>query len=157
LGLGKRNKTFSAVVDGVECLAGNAIDCAKTVDDVIAVRDIPTTDMINANAATKLVIVTSLPHLVQSCRQECHLQKAYYKVLFQVRLICYYNLPIKLYIVKPSEFSTTLLYDPNKPATRLLGRDRYDDEGNCYKSGVLGKVPCNKPSPTNFQRRQQQH
>jgi hypothetical protein len=26
---------FSAVVDGVECLAGNAIDCAKTVDDVI--------------------------------------------------------------------------------------------------------------------------
>jgi hypothetical protein len=35
LGLGKRNKTFSAVVDGVECLAGNAIDCAKTVDDVI--------------------------------------------------------------------------------------------------------------------------
>jgi hypothetical protein len=35
LGLGKRNKTFGAVVDGVECLAGNAIDCAKTVDDVI--------------------------------------------------------------------------------------------------------------------------
>jgi hypothetical protein len=26
LGLGKRNKTFGAVVDGVECLAGNAID-----------------------------------------------------------------------------------------------------------------------------------
>jgi hypothetical protein len=39
--------------------------------------------------------------------------------------IKYYNLPIKLYIVKPSEFSTTLLYDPNKPATRLLGGDRY--------------------------------
>jgi hypothetical protein len=61
----------------------------------MAVRDIPTTDIINANAAT-------------------------------------------------SEFSTTLLYDPNKPATRLLGGDKYDDEGNCYKSGVLGKVPCNK-------------
>jgi hypothetical protein len=30
--------------------------------------------------------------------------------------IKYYNLPIKLYIVKPNEFSTTLLYDPNKPA-----------------------------------------
>jgi hypothetical protein len=28
--------------------------------------------------------------------------------------IKYYNLPIKLYIVKPNEFSTTLLYDPNK-------------------------------------------
>jgi hypothetical protein len=54
-------------------------------------------------------------------------------------------LPIKLYIVKPNEFSTTLLYDPNKPATRLLGGDRYDDEGNCYKSGVLGKVPCLAP------------
>jgi hypothetical protein len=63
--------------------------------------------------------------------------------------IKYYNLPIKLYIVKPNEFSTTLLYDPNKPATQLLGGDRYDDEGNCYKSGVLGKVPCDKPSPTN--------
>jgi hypothetical protein len=35
LGLGKRNKTFSTVVDGVECLAGNVIGCAKTVDDVI--------------------------------------------------------------------------------------------------------------------------
>jgi hypothetical protein len=33
--LGKRNKTFGAVVDGVECFAGNAIGCAKTVDDVI--------------------------------------------------------------------------------------------------------------------------
>jgi hypothetical protein len=22
---------------------------------------------------------------------------------------------------------------------------KYDDEGNCYKSGVLGKVPCTKP------------
>jgi hypothetical protein len=54
--------------------------------------------------------------------------------------IKYYNLPIKLYIIKPNELSTTLLYDPNKPATRLLGGDRYDNEGNCYKSGVLGKV-----------------
>jgi Holliday junction resolvase RusA-like endonuclease len=35
LGLGKRNKTLGTVMDGVECLAGNAIDCAKTVDDVI--------------------------------------------------------------------------------------------------------------------------
>jgi hypothetical protein len=35
LGLGKRNKTLGTVIDGVECLAGNAIDCAKTVDDVI--------------------------------------------------------------------------------------------------------------------------
>jgi hypothetical protein len=46
----------------------------------MAVRDIPTTDIINANAATKLVIVTSLPHLAQSCHQEYHSQKAYYKV-----------------------------------------------------------------------------
>jgi hypothetical protein len=30
LGLGKRNKTFGTVVDGVECFAGNAIGCAKT-------------------------------------------------------------------------------------------------------------------------------
>jgi hypothetical protein len=31
LGLGKRNKALGTVIDGVECLAGNAIDCAKTV------------------------------------------------------------------------------------------------------------------------------
>jgi hypothetical protein len=43
--------------------------------------------IINANAATKLVIVTSLPHLVQSFHQECPLQKVYYKALYQVRLI----------------------------------------------------------------------
>jgi Holliday junction resolvase RusA-like endonuclease len=35
LGLGKRNKTLGTVIDGVECFAGNAIGCAKTVDDVI--------------------------------------------------------------------------------------------------------------------------
>jgi hypothetical protein len=33
LGLGKRNKTLGTVIDGVECFAGNAIGCAKTVDD----------------------------------------------------------------------------------------------------------------------------
>jgi hypothetical protein len=31
LGLGKRNKTLGTVIDGVECFAGNAIGCAKTV------------------------------------------------------------------------------------------------------------------------------
>jgi hypothetical protein len=39
LGLGKRNKALGTVIDGVECLAGNAIDCAKTVDDVIDKKD----------------------------------------------------------------------------------------------------------------------
>jgi hypothetical protein len=48
--------------------------------------------MINANAATKLVIVTSLPHLVQSCHQEFPLQKAYHKALYQARLT-YNNYP----------------------------------------------------------------
>ena len=66
-----------------------------------------------------------------------------------LKLIKYENRQIKLYIIKPNEFSLTLLYDPRKPATRLLGGDRYDNDGNCYKSGVLGKVPCDKPSPTN--------
>ena len=59
-----------------------------------------------------------------------------------LKLIKYENRQIKLYIIKPNEFSTTLLYDPNKPVKHLLGGDKYDDEGNCYKSGVLGKVPC---------------
>jgi hypothetical protein len=27
--------SFGTVIDGVECFAGNAIGCAKTVDDVI--------------------------------------------------------------------------------------------------------------------------
>jgi Holliday junction resolvase RusA-like endonuclease len=44
--------------------------------------------IVKPNDATKLVIVTSLPHLVQSCHQEYHSQKAYYKVLFQVRRTC---------------------------------------------------------------------
>jgi hypothetical protein len=62
----------------------------------MAVRDIPTTDIINANADTKLVIVTCNPYQYHS----------WYRALETIK---YYNLPIKLYIVKPSEFSTTLL------------------------------------------------
>jgi phage FluMu protein gp41 len=44
----------------------NSLSCASDFTCTMAVREIPTTDIINANAATKLVIVTSLPHLVQS-------------------------------------------------------------------------------------------
>jgi hypothetical protein len=60
LGLGKRNKTFSAVVDGVASLSisclnfwYNSLSCASDLTCTMAVRDIPTTDMINANADTK--------------------------------------------------------------------------------------------------------
>jgi hypothetical protein len=57
--------------------------------------------------------------------------------------IKYYNLPIKLYIVKPSEFSTTLLYDPNKPATRLLGGEQLAINSSFVIECVLNQTRTN--------------
>jgi hypothetical protein len=35
----------------------------------------------------------------------------------------------------------------NATAGSLLGGDRYDKDGNCFKSGVLGNVPCKTAVP----------
>ena len=58
-----------------------------------------------------------------------------------LKTIKHYKLPIKLYIIKPNEDFTTVLYTPPK---HLLGGKTCDENGNCHNAGVRYKLITTK-------------